>query len=222
MRCRIFSLLLLALLATGASAQQMQATPGAAAQSANTQPYKEIAPPVGGDRDVVRMFFSFTCPFSYQAHEPIDRWGKSLPRPLRYEITPVVTNDMSSLMGAAYYYAVKSIKPQAAPTFLVNVFEAIQKRRESADNPQTYRRAAERIGIRGDQLNKVVKSDAVRDQAFRAAQLVAASQLTETPTLIVGGQYLVTAETTLGVNGNFIQLINATTSKYMIERGFVP
>jgi len=212
-----FGLAMLAVIATGVSAQQIST-----AQGANAQPFKELASPIDADRDVVRMYFSFSCPFSLQAHEPIDRWGRSLPRPLKYEITPAVTNDLRSLMGAAYYYAVKTIKPAALPAFVTNTFEAIQKRHEPADKPQTYRRAAERAGVAVDQLNKIVKSSAVEAQARRAAQLVADSQLTETPTLVIGGQYLVTPEATLGVNGNFVQLINATTSKYMIERGIAP
>lgn len=220
MRCTTFSLAMVLFIATGAFAQQMQGMPPA--QAANAQPFKELTSPVEADRDVVRMYFSFSCPFSLQAHEPIERWGRSLPRPLKYEITPVVTGDMRSLMGAAYYYAVKTIKPAAVPAFVANTFEAIQKRHEPADKPQTYRRAAERAGVTAEQLDKIVKSSSVEMQTRRAALLVGDTQLTETPTLVIGGLYLVTPEATLGVNGNFVQLINATTSKYMIERGIAP
>ncbi|MDK9702570.1 MAG: thiol:disulfide interchange protein DsbA/DsbL [Sulfuritalea sp.] len=223
MKFRRFSVavaLAAAMAGTVVAAPPMGATPVAATPGTEeVTPFRTLKTTIKEDADTVRMFFSFSCPHCYQAHDPIVRWGSSLPTSLRFEVTPVVTKDAASLMGAAYYYAVKQAAPLKLAIFSAAVYEGIQRQNGRADQEVTYLKAAARVGIDTEALKRTVRSEPVKQATYRAAQLVAAYALDATPSVTTGGRYVVTPEATQGINGNFFQLVNAVTSKHMIETG---
>lgn len=222
MKFRRYSfVLLLATVVTGAAmaAPPMGAPLAATPEGTEVTPYRTLKTVIKEDADTVRMFFSFSCSFCFQAHDPVVRWGSSLPTSLRFEVTPVVTKDAASVMGAAYYYAVKITAPLKLAIFSSAVYDGIQRQKGRADQESTYLKAATRVGIAIEPLKAEVRSKKVMEATYRAGQLVASYRLDATPSITAGGLYVVTPEATQGINGNFFQLINAVTSKHLIETG---
>jgi thiol:disulfide interchange protein DsbA len=204
---------------TWAASPDAPSATGAAVAGESFVPFRTLQMNIQDDAKVVRLFFSFSCPHCFQSHDPIVRWGYSLPATLRFEVTPVVTRDAASVMGAAFYYAVKMTAPLKLPLFSTAVYDAIQRQSARPDKEETYLQAASRAGIPPGPLRQMVRSQKVMEATYRAGQLVAAYKLDATPSVTTGGRYVVTPEATQGINGNFFQLINAVASKHMIEIG---
>ncbi|MBE7540581.1 MAG: DsbA family protein [Rhodocyclaceae bacterium] len=180
-------------------------------------PYQTVS--VHEDANVVRVFFMGTCSYCRQAHAPLIRWGKSLPRTLKFEMTPVASTDPAHMVGAAAYYAVERISPGNTDLFMERVYSAIQDHRQPASDPRTYLAAARAIGIDPRVLNDAMRSKENRDKVFAAARMLARYKVDSTPSMAIGGRYVVGTEVTQGVNSNLFDLLNAVTSKYLIETG---
>lgn len=174
---------------------------------------------VSDDADVVRLFFSPTCGFSRQAHLPVTRWGATLPRGMRFEATPVVTREPASAIAAAAYFTVSKLAPERIDQYTDLLYSVLQDRREPADQLRTYAAVARQVGVDPARFEATVRSAEMRDRVFAAAKMLARYKLSVTPTLAVGGRFLVTSDATQGINSNFFELLNAVASKYLIERG---
>lgn len=213
MKLKTFSALLLWAASALAYAQMppMEA-PGATA----APPYRTIAEAATEDRAVVRVFFLFSCSYCAQAHEGVVRWGASLPKGIQFRPTPVVT-DRGSAIAAAYFYAVQRSAPMHVDRFVSATYAEIQQRQGNPADERTYLRAATLAGLDRDALARVVRSKAVSDATRRAVLLMGQYQLDSTPSITIGGKYVVTPDATMGVNSNFYELLNAVTSKYLIE-----
>lgn len=177
---------------------------------------------VGEDEGVVRVFFLASCGFCRMAHAPMAKWGKSLPSGLRFEATPVVTRDPAHSMAASAYYAAVKVAPDRADAFMEEVYAALQDRRQSANDPRTYAEAARTLGIDMKRFVAAAGSNETREKVVLAARLLARYRIDTTPSMTVGGRYVVNTETTQGINANLIDLLNAVTSKYLQETGKGP
>jgi len=209
----------LAILCVASAHAQSQPTPKQA-QAEDATPYRiSKASVADSERNKVRVFFAFTCPFSAQAHAGLVRWGTTLPPSMRIEMTPVVTKDQASALGAGYYLAARQLAPRQLEVFTDAVYDEIQHKNGRADTHQPYLAAARRAGISPDALKRTAQGDKVRGEAYSAALLLGAHKIDGTPSVVAGGKYIVTPEVTQGINGNFYQLINAVTSKHLLEAG---
>lgn len=180
-------------------------------------PYTEVS--VSGDKDIARIFFLSTCPFCRAAHGVIRKWGATIPHTLRFVETPVVLNTPDTLLPAAAFYAMTAISAERLPEFVEAMYTEIQGRHKLPGAISTYKVIARSMGMSPDKFVDVMKSPQVRNQVFTAARLTQAYGLTATPSITVGGRYLVTPEATQGVNSRFFDLLNAVTSKYLIDSG---
>lgn len=182
-------------------------------------PYRLAKADLPGETPIIRMFFSFSCPFCYQSHDGLMRWGGSLPKGLRFAPTPVITMERASGLGAAYFYAVQRVAPSQLQVFTTTAYEEIQRNGGDAATERTYQRAARKAGIPIDALARAARSKDVAEAMRQAAFYTTAYDLDATPSVVAGGRYIVSPETTQGVNGNFYELLNAVTSKHIIESG---
>lgn len=116
-------------------------------------PYREVAE-VEADQRVVRIFFSFSCPFCRTFHTPLRQWAKSLPAPWRYEFVPILLADGTGIHEAAGYLAAQKALGPAVARFEDAAYRAIQGEGRSPRAPETWRgivnaAGGERAGVRG-------------------------------------------------------------------------
>lgn len=172
---------------------------------------------VHGDNQIVRFFYSVTCPHSRLAHQTIQRWGGTLPKSLRFIQTPIVTAERSSMVSAGAFHTAKLLRPSGVDHFLTTVYSLIQDKHYAPESINTYLEAAKANNYDVVKFERVMRSDRVIELFLEDAKLLSAYRLETTPSIAIGGKYLVDPEPTQGINANFFELINAVTSKYLIE-----
>lgn len=179
----------------------------------NGLPYLEVGRPINDDHGVVREFFMYTCQHCYSANETMTAWGKSLPHAMRYEMTPAVTGSPSSLTGAFMFYLVQQAAPERLELFNQKVFDAIHARNAAPDSLSTYMQAAQRAGISAGRIKAAWATGIAQQKARKASDLLAAYGINSTPSLAIGGKYVINPEVTGGNYEQFIELANAVVTK---------
>jgi len=180
-------------------------------------PYTEVS--VREDVNVVRLFFLPSCPYCRLAHSTVVRWGETLPKAIRFETTPVVTRDRAAMLSAAAYYAAAAMNPAAAGRYVDALYAELQDRHAPAGDVATYLSVAKATGYEPRRFYAAMASDESKKKVRKAGLLASTYKLTSTPSVTMGGRFVVTPESSQGVNSAFYDLLNAVMSKYLIETG---
>lgn len=183
--------------------------------ASNGMPYIELPSAVAEDKNVVREFFVYSCTHCRDYNDTLTAWGKTLPRGLRYERTPVVTDDAASMYGAFGYYLVWLAAPAKIDSYSNYVFSQIHNYGAPAGSPQTYINAALKMGISKSTIDRTWHDARVTQMVARAAKLTEKYGVKNTPSLTVGGKYLISPEVTGGEYGPFLQLANGVVTKHL-------
>lgn len=214
-RSTLISVVLAACVA-GALAQQIpQALQERSPIPPNGQAFFTIDNILSEDGKTVREFFQFTCPYCRQMHASIWNWGASLPKSLIFEPTPIVTEDVGTVIAAAAFYSVYLIAPGKLGQFSTEIYALVQDRNMSLRNPEIYFIACRALKIDTKAFNNTSKSDKVRSLVERAAVLAGRYRVINTPTLAIGGRYTINPEIVEGDPRKFIHLANLVTSKHL-------
>lgn len=180
--------------------------------SAEVQPYREVH--VAADAKRVFVFFSFSCSACRLYHHTLEEWGKSLPSALSFEFIPVVVPDAEHVLAARGWYAARIAAPSRLSLFADALYSQIHDAKKSLSRPETMLSAAKTAGIPGF-ANAWTK---VSESAIRtAAELLAQYQITETPSMAIGGRYVITPNNANGDEKLFIALANGLASKQLRE-----
>jgi len=174
-------------------------------------PYREVKGP-SEDASKVLAFFSLTCPSCRNIHVGLSRWSKTLPKKMAFEFTPVVLPDRQSVVGARAWYAAKLAGPASLDTFAERAYALIQDEGFSPDNPKLWRRAAAGAGIQGFEAAWQRVSPA---QLERAAGKLSAYNIQATPSVVIGGRFVITPDDTNGDISLFFNLANGMVSRVM-------
>ena len=162
-------------------------------------------------RNRVIYFVNYGCRHCRLAHTYLPAWGQSLPEPLRFEVVPAVALREHLPMAVAYY-AVLVTAPERLHDFERELYRLLAEIGRSAWDGDTYRVAAERVGIDRDAFIASTQSDEVALYVRRAHELTMLFELDEVPTVVIAGRF----KTTPGVvqNGQtmFTRLINGLVS----------
>lgn len=181
-------------------------------QSVDIKPYKEVAYNPH-DRKKAILAFSFTCPYCRNYDGLVSSWGDTLPSDfLSFERLPIVV-DKESMMGATAYYAfAKAVKgdKRLIDGFVNRAFSIIQDERKSPLDPETWRKAGA----------VMIDANSVKSQVINAAEKVASYQIEKTPSLIIGGKYMINPNDAAGKEDLFIQLANGVSSIVLHEMGY--
>ncbi|WP_432263221.1 thiol:disulfide interchange protein DsbA/DsbL [Cupriavidus sp. TMH.W2] len=184
------------------------------AQQVPTQsqlPYREVAPKPEDSKKAL-IFVSFTCPVCAGYHEQLAQWAKSLPKGWTAEFVPVVEAQRDTVIAARAFYAAKSINAAYLPTFMTYAYSAIQDRGMPVGAGKTWEFVAGSSHLTGfDSAWKNVSQSTVQS----AFNKLIAYRINATPSVAIGGRYVITPDSTNGDQELFFKLANGMVSKAM-------
>lgn len=179
--------------------------------------YTQI-PQIGGEWNVVRLFFGFSCPFSRRWHESFIRWGKSLPDGMAFLPTPVVSvQDDESYTAALVFYTVLQVDSSKILQFMSQCYEAIQGRGLDPTDVRTYIMAASNAGVAIRPFAATLQKQSMVGMVERAGKVASRYRIKHTPSIGIHGRFLTSPEGVGGNEGLMFQLLNALVSKAVID-----
>jgi thiol:disulfide interchange protein DsbA len=171
-------------------------------------PYREVRKQ-DGDTSRVLAFFSFSCPACRGLHVSLSRWGKTLPGGVAFAFVPAVLPERPAIAAARGWYAAQAAGA-SMEAFADSVYALHQERGMALDNPDLWRRAAQASGARG--FEEAWRSVGERDIEM-AGRKLAAYDIQATPSLAIGGRFVITPDDTQGDVPLFFRLANGLVSK---------
>ena len=186
---------------------------GAGPQQASPLPYR-IVGPIPEDRRTALVFFSFTCPFSLQYHETLWDWAESLPRSWQVRFVPVLVQGIESLHSLRAYTAASLTDASKLRGFMSVAFNELLQRQADAKSETTWLRIVDGAGYSRSDFGEAWKS--LGDTTAMIDPIVerqARYDLEVTPSVVIGGNYLVTPDSTNANEALFVQLLNGMVSK---------
>lgn len=201
--------------------QQGAVGAGLAMDPTSMKPYAEIAKPITEDSKLVLSIFSFTCPFCRDYHDMIANWASGLPdRWVTHGWMPAVVDRESMTTAAAFFAAKRRIYAGKTPRVAA---------KELADwMRQAYALAIETRGLSSKQhvmawaqlAGKNVNLAAHKDDVMHSASRVVRYGITATPSIAMGGRYVITPEIAAGKPDVFLKLANGVASMVLSDLGY--
>lgn len=214
----------LAVLPSGALARAgSTAAPGAQSDGLAEKPFDRIVPAIAADSSRVRLLFTYDCPFCRSYHNGLVQWGATLPSPLRFEATPVLTSSTDNLVMAVYGRLImQGIAPSKVHVYDYSMYTQIQGDPDSGQmakaqiSPEDILRTiATASGVPGtvvrDYLGK--HSATLERRLPDHAALIKSYGLKATPAVAVAGKITVTPDHAGGSPQQYLLLLNAMVSR---------
>lgn len=167
--------------------------------------------------DRVIFFAHFTCPYCRTAHDYLHRWGKDLPAPYKFELVPAVAIPEHYPMAVAYYVVLQKA-PERLAQFEQALYAELQDRHGRPMDPNTFRRAAERVGIGEKDFNSTAESKQTRGYVERAYELTELFGIEEVPTVVVANRFRTAPGRVQNDKDSFIAVLNGLISMDYQER----
>lgn len=181
-------------------------------------PYRSVNVP--GDKSNVIFFFDFTCPFCAKLHEPFISWSQTVPKGIKVSLIPVVGNPDAGKMrdqviAARCYFAARDIgTPEQLKQFVVAAYTNVANG-VPINSQQGWMQAVKSSGMDlqkfGRSISRANHLEKIRD----AGKQVIDYKLEATPSVAIGGKYVVTPEDVAGDPANFFMLVNGLTSRIL-------
>ena len=175
------------------------------------RPYLQVKT-VQGDEFRVRAFFSFSCSFSKQYLSFVLNLANTLPQDKQFAFTPVV-NKADGLTYAFAFAAVQRFYPRYVNNFVEASLRGVQDMGLSTRNWIGIERIGRAAGIPVP-LGRLVEDNlpVLKEDVERLIDLQGKLKITNTPSVLVAGTYIVTPEFTGGDTNQFSTLVNAVIS----------
>ena len=147
-------------------------------------------PAMSGGRAQVVEFFAWWCNPCYAFDAQLERWKQSVEPRIEVVRIPVVWNQRGELHARAYYTAavLGRLDVMHGP-----VFAEIHDRGNPLSSPEAWAKLFAAYGVDPGTFDATFNSTRVDAQVERAAALASEYGITSTPSLVVGGRYLVNA-----------------------------
>jgi thiol:disulfide interchange protein DsbA len=196
--------------------QAIAQAPDAAKQADNTRPFRAVNVPEDGRR--VLFFFDFACPFCANYHEPLLTFAETVPRQVQTLFVPVVNvSDLprksEQMIAAKCFYAAfeTATKPQMA-AFTSSVYISYQTTRSLADK-RMWAKAVKDAGLSMEKFALAMRSANNDAQIRFAARKTVQYALRATPSVGVGGRFVITPEDVAGDQSMFFNILNGLVSE---------
>lgn len=224
MRLTFSKCLMVGLISTSAMAQDSLLTSGRVqAVDPKTQQKVDVQifgrTNVANEYNIVRYFFTYTCPYGEKYDEEMAIWGASLPKKFKYVRVPVITQEPNSVVGAYAYYAAWQTNKVRINEFQKHAYELIKQENKDPSDQWTYYQAAKRAGLNTEIFKRNWTTTQTERLVKNAIILGSKYKVEYTPTLTVGGIYTLNPEPIAESKTSFIDFANAITSKYISENG---
>lgn len=200
-----------------AQAQTLPATPARPAEKAGEkpQPYRTVNVAEDGRR--VLFFFDFGCPFCAAYHGPLLNFAATVPQQIQTMFIPVVNlADLSrrqeQIIAAKCYYAAMEVATKAQMSiFSASIYESYPEVRNLVSKA-IWIKAIKAAGIDPGKFSRALGGNNTELQGKFAARKTIQYALTATPSIAVGGKYVITPDDVVGDQSMFFQLLNGLTS----------
>lgn len=181
-----------------------------AQQDKEVRPYIQVGP-VKSEAGVIRGYFSPSCPYSRQYLPFFRNLAATLPANKRFEFAYAL-NPTDGVSYALAMAAIRQYFPQKTLQFIEASLLAVQDSGISIKAWIGIDKVAKSVGI--PDLTKVIEKNMNFLQGSVSAlySLQTQLQITNTPTIAISGQYIVTPEFTNGDSRRFSDLVNALIS----------
>lgn len=176
-------------------------------------PFQPVGP-FAEEADAVFGFFLFTCPFCRKHMPQIQAWGGTLPSPLRFGSSPI-PQEPAGLQGARAFYAVRRAAPGKLDDFENTVYASIQDAQANPTDPKTYLAAARTVGIDMNALQTWWNHKQVQREVFMAKLRYERYAIEHTPSISVGGRFVLYADLTNGDYAVMLNLANGIISQML-------
>jgi thiol:disulfide interchange protein DsbA len=164
------------------------------------------------------MFFDFSCPYCALYHEPMVRWTQTTPNSIRTLFIPVVNpadkvRMAEQVMAAKCYFAAYVIASQEQIIrFVTSVYQS-QQSGISLTSAAVWVDALKFSGINNKKFSEGVKNKSFDSQVQMAAWKTAQYDLVATPSVAVGGRYVLIPDDVNGDPQMFFNILNGLTSE---------
>ena len=187
------------------------------------KPYDVLETPIAADRKRVRLLFTYDCPFCLRYHNGLVNWGASLPSSLTFDAFPVITNgDNENLVAAVIGRTIgQAVAPKVLPAFDHSMYTAIQGDAEN-NVPAKAKltiddvlKALVAAGAKAKDIQQYVrtKGKAIEAGLPRHVEIIRTYKLTATPSVAIGGRYVINPDHTQGNPQNLLLLLNGVVSR---------
>lgn len=194
-------------------------------------PFDEITPRVESDRHRVRLLFSYECNHCRTYHNALHEWGRTIPKPFRFSATPVIAdpNNQNNILAVYGRIMAEMIDSKALRPYDLIMYEMIQgdpSRGVAATGRvqlEDITTALIKAGIPLSKLRAFSESNkpaSIEKRMPEHARVIKTFNVKATPSIALGGRYLITPDHTGGNAQQFVSLLNGLLSR-MLEKGSV-
>lgn len=182
------------------------------------RPFRAVNATEDGRR--VIFFFDFGCPFCAKYHDPMMNWASTVPNGVQTMFVPVVnmadiTRKQEQIIAAKCYYAAFQIatKEQMA-RFTSSVYSSYETS-HSLLSKELWTKAAQSAGIDLKSFAREMRSSMNETQVRFANRKTIQYDLHATPSVGIGGKYVLTPDDVLGDQTMFFNILNGLTSEIL-------
>ncbi len=181
-------------------------------------PYRSVNVPT--DRSNVIFFFDFGCPFCAKLHDPFISWSTTTPKAIKVSMLPVVNaSDAAKLreqiIAARCYFAARQLAtPDQLKLFVNAVYENIASG-VPVNVQQGWIRAVKTAGIDMARFGNLISAKDHLTDIQSAGKQAIQYALEATPSVAIGGKYVVIPDNVGGDPAKFFTLVNGLTSRLL-------
>lgn len=183
------------------------------AQQAAAAPFNEVQRQSDDARSAL-IFFDFNCPVCATHHEKLVSWGSALPREWRAEFIPVALPTKESVVAARAFFAVAAADPAKLTAFMAAAYRRVHGAGAPMSAQSTWTAAVREAGVRGFEAAWAKVSTKQLEAAM--AKLLTYG-INSTPSIAIGGRFVITPDNTNGEANLFYQLANGMVSRAMSQ-----
>ena len=182
------------------------------------RPFRVVSAPEDSRR--VLIFIDFACPFCARLYESLLSWSFTVPKQVQVLIVPVIVfadlaRKNEQVIAAQCYYAAASIasKDQMA-LFANSVFNGYSSA-GSLTNKDLWKKAVNDASLDKKRIAAALGAKNTQQLIDFAARKTIQYRLLATPSVGVGGKYVMTPDDTNGDDEMFFNILNGLTSEIL-------
>lgn len=194
------------------------ATPSGKTATDSPRPFRSVNVAEDGRR--VIFFFDFACPYCAEYHSPLMNFQASVPKQIQTLLIPVVNmadaaRKQDQLVAAKCFYAAQEVGTKEQVRVFVSAAYELFPQTRSLMNKDMWVKAAKAAGIDFKRFAQALNSKNNDQQVLFAARKTAVYDLRATPSVAVGGKYVMTPDDVLGDQAMFFNILNGLTSEIL-------
>lgn len=182
------------------------------------RPFRSVNVAEDGRR--VLFFFDFACPFCASYHEPLMTFSRTVPQTIQTMFVPVINvSDLArkddQMVAAKVYYAALAAgtRPQIN-RFVAYVYRAYPSSQGLRDRSM-WLAAVKDSGIEVKRFTEALNAPSGNAQLTNAARKLVQYDVRATPSVGVGGKYVISPDDVAGDQNMFFNILNGLTSEIL-------